>query len=72
MRPLGIPTMKDRPMQALYLLGLLPVSETVADGCSYGFRPQRCVSDAVERCFNALGRHDAAEWVLEAVARRSG
>lgn len=66
LRPLGIPTMKDRAMQALYLLGLLPVSETTADGCSYGFRPERSVADAIERCFNALGRRDAAEWVLEA------
>lgn len=66
LRPLGIPTMKDRAMQALYLLGLLPVSETTADGCSYGFRPERSVADAIERCFIALGRRDAAEWVLEA------
>lgn len=66
LRPLGIPTMKDRAMQALHLLGLLPVSETTADGCSYGLRPERCVADAIERCFIALGRRDAAEWVLEA------
>jgi RNA-directed DNA polymerase len=38
-RPLGIPTMKDRAMQALYLLALDPVSETTADRNSYGFRP---------------------------------
>jgi RNA-directed DNA polymerase len=31
MRPLGIPTMKDRAMQALHLLALEPVSETKAD-----------------------------------------
>ena len=31
LRPLGIPTMKDRAMQALYLLALLPVAETTAD-----------------------------------------
>ena len=30
-RPLGIPTMKDRAMQALYLLGLDPVAEVLAD-----------------------------------------
>ena len=40
-RPLGIPTMKDRAMQALYLLALLPVAETLADPNSYGFRPRR-------------------------------
>jgi RNA-directed DNA polymerase len=66
LRPPGIPAMKDRAMQALYLLGLLPVSETTADGCSYGFRPERSVADAIERCFTVLGRRDAAQWVLEA------
>ncbi|WP_208530982.1 reverse transcriptase N-terminal domain-containing protein, partial [Pseudomonas aeruginosa] len=35
MRPLGIPTMKDRAMQALYLLALEPVAETTADGRSF-------------------------------------
>jgi RNA-directed DNA polymerase len=38
MRPLGIPTMKDRAQQALYLLALAPVVETTADKNSYGFR----------------------------------
>ena len=37
-RGLGIPTMADRAMQALYLLGLDPIAETLADGHSYGFR----------------------------------
>ena len=38
-RPLGIPTMHDRAMQALHLIGLDPVSETTGDANSYGFRP---------------------------------
>ncbi|MDH1790200.1 reverse transcriptase N-terminal domain-containing protein, partial [Comamonas thiooxydans] len=37
-RPLGIPTMLDRAMQALHLLGLEPVAETTSDPNSYGFR----------------------------------
>src|SRR5258707_10256997 len=37
MRPLGIPTMKDRAQQALHLLALDPVVETKADRNSYGF-----------------------------------
>src|SRR6266436_6092536 len=41
MRPLGIPTMKDRAQQALHLLALDPVVETTADNNSYGFRQQR-------------------------------
>src|SRR4051794_3634043 len=40
-RPLGLPAMKDRAMQALYLLGLDPIEETLADGHSYGFRVGR-------------------------------
>src|SRR6266545_1323273 len=37
-RPLGIPTMDDRARQALHLLALDPVAETIADPNSYGFR----------------------------------
>jgi len=44
-RPLGIPTMKDRAMQALYLLALDPVAETTADLNSYGFRKARSCAD---------------------------
>ena len=39
-RPLGIPTMYDRAMQALYALALEPVAETTADGKSFGFRKE--------------------------------
>ena len=65
MRPLGIPTMKDRAMQALYLLALNPVAETTADGYSYGFRPFRSAADAVQRCFVLLSRAASPQWVLE-------
>jgi len=64
-RPLGIPTMLDRAMQALYLLALEPVSETTADRNSYGFRPMRSTHDAIEECFVNLSRKSSAEWVLE-------
>ena len=46
-----VPTMKDRAMQALHLLALAPVGETIADSNSYGFRPQRSCADAIEQCF---------------------
>jgi RNA-directed DNA polymerase len=66
LRPLGIPTMRDRAMQALYLLALEPVAETRADPHSYGFRVARSTADAVDQCFKVLhGRH-APLWVLEA------
>jgi len=66
MRPLGIPTMKDRAMQALHLLALEPISETRADPNSYGFRPGRASRDAAVQCSNALARKDSAPWVLDA------
>lgn len=65
LRPLGIPTMKDRAMQALYLFALDPISETTGDYHSYGFRKERGTRDAIEQCFIALSRKDAAGWVLE-------
>src|SRR5262249_10095050 len=64
-RPLGIPVMKCRAMQALYLLALDPVAETTADPNSYGFRPQRSTADAIEQCFCILGKHKSPQWVLE-------
>lgn len=64
-RPLGIPTMRDRAMQALFLLGLEPVSETTGDRNSYGFRPNRSTADAIEQCFVSLSRKTSANWVLE-------
>jgi len=65
MRPLGIPTMKDRAMQALHLLALEPVVETRADRNSYGFRQQRSCADALEQCFLALRHATGAQWILE-------
>ena len=44
--------MTDRAMQALYLLGLDPIAETLADGHSYGFRLERCCADALDQCHN--------------------
>lgn len=65
-RPLGIPTMRDRAIQALYLLALEPVSETLADGHSYGFRPFRSCADAMAMCFTLLARKNSPQWILEA------
>ncbi len=66
MRPLGIPTMKDRAMQALYLLALDPIAETTADPNSYGFRKNRSTSDAIGQCFITLSSKQSAQWILEA------
>lgn len=65
-RLLGIPTMKDRAMQALYLQALQPVSETRADPNSYGFRPERSTADAIMQCYMLLRKKGSPQWILEA------
>ena len=50
-RPLGIPTMQDRAMQALYKQALDPIAETTGDPNSYGFRRARSPADAIAQCF---------------------
>nr|WP_295937568.1 group II intron reverse transcriptase/maturase [uncultured Acidovorax sp.] len=65
-RPLGIPTMFDRAMQALHLLALEPVSESTSDPNSYGFRTGRSTHDAMSQLFVSLSQKASAKWVLEA------
>jgi RNA-directed DNA polymerase len=65
LRPLGIPTLGDRAMEALQLLALEPVAETLADPNAYGFRPKRSTADAIGQCFNVLARKQSAQWILE-------
>ena len=64
-RGLGIPTMADRAMQALYLLGLDPIAESLADGHSYGFRLERCCADALDECHKILRGPPGPSWILE-------
>ena len=45
-RPLSIPTMYDRAMQALYAFALNPIAEATADTTSFGFRKNRSAQDA--------------------------
>jgi len=65
LRPLSIPTMHDRAMQALYALALAPIAETLADRYSYGFREGRRCADALEQCFTILSQRVSAQWILE-------
>lgn len=64
-RKLGIPTMRDRAFQALYLMALEPLAETTADKNSYGFRSKRSCADAIRQCFIVLSRKTSSQWVLE-------
>jgi RNA-directed DNA polymerase len=53
-RPLGIPTMKDRALQALVKLALEPEWEARFEPNSYGFRPGRSCHDAIEAIFLSI------------------
>ena len=66
LRPLSIPTIKDRAMQALHLLALDPIAETIGDPNSYGFRKYRSCADAIQKCFLSLCHKYDATWVYEA------
>jgi len=74
MRPLGIPTMKDRVMQCLVKLALEPEWEAVFEPNSFGFRPGRSVHDAAVAVKHGLGAEGAGRkdqkarcsWVLDA------
>ena len=62
-RPLGIPVMDDRALQALFKLALEPEWEARFEPNSYGFRPGRSCHDAIEAIFNA--REIISEWLKD-------
>ena len=64
-RPISIPTMKDKAMQALWHMALIPIAEERADLNSYGFRPKRSSKDAIEQCFKALCKNTSSQWIFE-------
>lgn len=64
-RPISIPTMNDKAMQALWHMALSPIAEEWADPNSYGFRAKRSALDAIEQCFNVLAKRSSAQWVFE-------
>nr|ARO90937.1 putative reverse transcriptase/maturase [Corynoplastis japonica] len=68
-RSLGILTIIDRAKQALAKLALEPEWEAVFEENSYGFRPGRSCSDAIEAIFLAL-RHESPQWVYDADIRK--
>ncbi|MBP0030627.1 group II intron reverse transcriptase/maturase [Roseofilum sp. Guam] len=53
-RPLGIPTIKDRAMQAVVKMALEPYWEAKFEGTSYGFRPGRSAHDAIGRIYTKI------------------
>ena len=57
--------MADRAQQALYLLALDPVAETIHDRNSYGFRKERSPADAIEQCFNVTSKKISPSFIAE-------
>jgi RNA-directed DNA polymerase len=64
-RPLSLPTMQERAMQALYLHALEPIAATLADPNSYGFRKERSCADAMEQGATVLSNSPRPQWILE-------
>lgn len=56
LRPLGIPTVKDRVVQAAVLSLLEPILEQDFLACSYGFRPDKSAHDAIDGIQEAIRR----------------
>jgi RNA-directed DNA polymerase len=66
-RPIGIPVVGDRILQALASAALEPEWEARFESKSYGFRPGRGCHDAIEAIFNtAHGRNPQRRWILDA------
>jgi RNA-directed DNA polymerase len=63
-RRLGIPTVRDRVVQAALKLVLEPIFEADFAPCSYGFRPERRAQDAIAEIHYLASRSYA--WVLDA------
>ncbi|MDQ3306355.1 MAG: group II intron reverse transcriptase/maturase [Actinomycetota bacterium] len=63
LRSLGIPTARDRVVQASLKLVLEPIFETDFHPCSYGFRPGRRAHDAIAEIH--MLATNSYEWVLE-------
>jgi RNA-directed DNA polymerase len=64
-RGLGMPTRRDRAMQALSRLGLAPMAETLADPNSDGFRTQRAPAAAIAPCCTVLAKKASPPGVFE-------
>jgi RNA-directed DNA polymerase len=66
LRRLGIPTTRDRIVQAALKLVLEPICEADFQPCSYGFRPRRRAQDAIAEIHYLASPTRNYEWVFEA------
>ena len=66
LRPLGIPPVVDRVMQACVKNALEPAWEARFEGTSYGFRPGRGCHDAIGRIYTLATPNKRRQWVVDA------
>jgi len=66
LRPLGIPTVLDRCLQARVKNALEPAWEARFEGSSYGFRPGRSAQDAIARAYLHSRSNTLTKWVVDA------
>lgn len=64
-RPLGIPTVLDRAVQAIYSLATDPVVETLSDKNSFGLRKKRSTHDAIIAVRSLMDKSTSPMWILE-------
>src|SRR6266567_1648300 len=69
LRPLGIPVVCDRCLQAMVKNALEPSWQARFEGTSYGFRPGRGGHDAIEKIFVLARPNKTKKWVLDADIR---
>lgn len=65
-RPLGIPSIIDRCLQAIVKNALEPFWESKFEATSYGFRPGRSAHDAIGKIFNIARSNKTKKWVVDA------
>src|SRR5437764_6975089 len=69
LRPLGIPVVFDRCLQAMVKNALEPSWEARFEGSSYGFRPGRSCHDAIEKIYGLARPNKTKKWILDADIR---
>jgi RNA-directed DNA polymerase len=65
-RPLGIPVIIDRCLQAMVKNALEPFWEAKFEGSSYGFRPGRSCHDAIAKIYVLARPNKTKKWILDA------
>jgi len=69
LRPLGIPVVIDRCLQAMVKNALEPAWEAKFEGSSYGFRPGRSCHDAIAKIYELARPNKTKKWILDADIR---